>query len=187
MHCCPSVQIGAPDGVVCSGAFYFSLAIRKMAKSKPDKKKPERVPRPAFVMKPPNDDAAAYGWSMGKLRHKNPAADPKDKDPWPGPYVFAVPTDLETRQVYGHNMDFINTGYVQLLMDSEIEIRKGAEAVKEAGYSAASLEEFAKVVNKVFRDKIVPDMVKRFSDVSRLVAEFYAARLAHITKFGDAD
>lgn len=158
-----------------------------MAKSKLDKKKPERVPRPAFVMKPPNDDAAAYGWSLGKLRAKDPHADPKDKDPWPGPYVFAVPTDLETRQVYGHNLDFVSTGYVQLLMDSEPEIRKGAEAVKEAGYSAASLEQFAKVINKVFRDKIVADMVDRFADVAPLVAEFYAARLAHITKFGVED
>lgn len=158
-----------------------------MAKSKLDKKKPERVPRPAFVMKPPNDDAAAYGWSLGKLRYKNPDADPKDKDPWPGPYVFAVPTDLETRQVYGHNLDFVSTGYVQLLLDSEPEIRKGAEAVKEAGYSAAALEQFAKTVNKVFRDKIVPDMVERFAEVSPLVAEFYAARLAHITKFGVED
>lgn len=158
-----------------------------MAKSKLDKKKPERVPRPAFVMKPPNDDAAAYGWSMGKLRAKDPNADPKDKDPWPGPYVFAVPTDLETRQVYGHNLDFVSTGYVQLMLDSVPAIRKGAEAVKEAGYSAAALDQFTKVVNKAFCEEVVPDMIARFEDVAPLVAEFYAARLAHITKFGAED
>lgn len=154
-----------------------------MAKSKLDKPK-ERVPKPAYVMAPPNDDAAAYGWSLGKLRYRNPDADPKDKDPWPGPYIFAVPTDLETRQVYGHNMDFVSTGYVQLLMDSEKDIREGAEKVKEAGYTKEAVDQFRKTVNKVFRDKIVPDMIARFEEVSGLVAEFYAARLAHITKFG---
>lgn len=154
-----------------------------MVKSKLDKPK-TKEPRPAFVMKPPNDDAAAYGWCMGKLRYKDPDADPKEKDPWPGPYVFAVPTDLETRQVYGHNLDFISTGYVQLLLDSEPAIKTGAEKVKEAGYTREALDQFGKTVQKVFREKIVPDMITRFEEVAPLVAEFYAARLAHITKFG---
>lgn len=157
-----------------------------MGKRKLDKEK-VRLPKPAFVMAPPNDDAAAYGWAMGKLRHPDPNASPKEKDPWPGPYVFNVPTDLEVRQVYGHNMDFINTGYVQLLLDAEPEIRKGAEKVKAAGYSPEALKQFGKTVNAVFREKVLPDLAKRFEQVSGLVAEFYAARLAHIDKFGVED
>lgn len=135
-------------------------------------------------MKPPNDDAEAFGWCLGKLRYKDPNADPKDKDPWPGPYVFAVPVDLETRQIYGHNIDFVNTSYVQLLLDAQPEIRAGAEKVKASGYSREALDEFSKTINTVFQKKIVPDLVARFSQVADLVAEFYAARLAHIDKFG---
>lgn len=146
--------------------------------------KPEALPRPRYVMRPPNDDAAAFGWSLGKLRYPDPKADPKDPNPWPGPYVFAVPTDLETRQIYGHSIDFINTGYVQLMLDAEPEIRKGAEQVKAANYTKESIAQFQATVDKVFKTKIIPDIIKRFENVSGMVAEFYAARLAHITKFG---
>lgn len=156
-----------------------------MGKRKLDKK--PAMPKPAYVLPPPNDDAAAYGWSLGKLRYADPKADPKDKDPWPGPYVFTVPTDLETRQVYGHVIEFINPNYLQLLLDAQPEIRKGAEKVKAAGYSPEALKQFAKTVNTVFRDKILPDVATRFADVAGLVAEFYAARLAHIDKFGFED
>jgi hypothetical protein len=148
------------------------------------KKDAEKKPTAAYVMPPPNDDAEAFGWSLGKLRHKDPNADPKDKDPWPGPYVFTVPTSLETRNIYGHNMDFICTGYVQMLLDSEPAIRAGAEKVKNAGYSPEAIKKFTKTVVAVFEQKIVPDIVERFRAVSDMVAEFYAARLAHIDKFG---
>jgi len=156
-----------------------------MGKRKLDKK--VAVPRPAYVMAPPNDDAAAYGWSLGKLRYPDPKADPKEKDPWPGPYMFAVPTDLETRQMYGHVIEFINPNYLQLLLDAQPEIRAGAEKVKAAGYSPEAFKQFAKTVNTIFRDRILPDIAKRFEAVSGSVAEFYAARLAHIDKFGFDD
>jgi hypothetical protein len=158
-----------------------------MGKHKLDKKKEPPAPRPKFVMAPPNDDAAAYGWALGKLRYPDPNADPKEKDPWPGPYVFAVPTDLETRQVYGHNLDFVSTGYLQLLFDSSPEIRAAAEKVRDAGYSKEAMTQFSATVRKVFRDKVISDMTKRFEEVAHLVAEFYAARIAHIEKFGAED
>ena len=160
-----------------------------MGRKKLDSKKEKKVaqPRPAYVMPPPNDDAAAYGWALGKLRYRDPAAHPKDKDPWPGPYVFAVPTDLATRQVYGHSIDFVNTGYLQLVLDAQPEIREGAEKVKAAGYTPEALEQFAKIVRRVFREKVLPEIATRFDAVTDLVAQFYAARLAHIDKFGFED
>lgn len=154
-------------------------------KSKLDKK--PTGPKPAYRMAPPNDDAAAYGWSLGKLRHPDPRADPKDKDPDPGPYVFDVPTALAVRQIYGHNIEFVCPAFVQLIFDGEKDIRDGAEKVKAAGYSPEALKKFSKTINDVFTEKVLPEIVGRFAEVAPMVADFYAARLAHIDKFGVED
>jgi hypothetical protein len=142
------------------------------------------VVKPPFMMADPNDDAAAYGWSLGKLRYPG---DPDPEEPgthWPGDHVFNVPTPLEVRQVYGHNIEFVCPAFVQLMLDAEPEIRKGAERVRKAGYTPEALAKYRKVVLAVFQEKILPQMVQRFEEVSGLVAEFYAARLAHIDTFG---
>jgi hypothetical protein len=140
--------------------------------------------KPPFTMADPNDDAAAYGWSLGKLRYQG---EPDPEDPgtcWPGEHVFNVPTPLEVRQVYGHNIEFVCPAFVQLMLDAEPEIRKGAERVRAAQYSPEALKKYRRVVMTVFQEKILPQIAARFEEVSGLVAEFYAARLAHIDTFG---
>lgn len=136
-------------------------------------------------MADPNDDAAAFGWTLGKLRY------PGEKDgageAWPGAYVFQVPTPYEVRQIYGHNIEFVNPGFVQLLLDSEPDVRNGAEKVRAAGYTPEALKKYSKTVIKVFHEKVLPQIVERFEDVAPMIAEFYAARLAHIDKFGIED
>jgi hypothetical protein len=152
-------------------------------KRKPKLDKVAPKPRPKFVMSAPNDDAAAYGWTLGKLRH--PPQNPKDA--LQGPLVFDVPTDYATRQVYGHNIEFICPAYIQLLLDAEPAVRAGAEKVKAAGYSPEALKEFSETIIDVFKKKILPDVVRRFEGAAGMVAQFYAARLAHIDKFGHND
>ena len=149
-------------------------------------KKVEVVKAP-FTMADPNDDAAAYGWSLGKLRYQG-EPDPANPDTrWPGEHVFNVPTPLEIRQIYGHSIEFVCPAFVQLMFDAEPEIRKGAESVRAAKYSPEALKKYRKVVLTVFHEKILPQIVARFEEVSGMVAEFYAARLAHIDTFGVDD
>lgn len=149
-------------------------------------KKVEVVKAP-FTMADPNDDAAAYGWSLGKLRYQG-EPDPADSGTnWPGAHVFSVPTPLEVRQIYGHSIEFVCPAFVQLLLDAEPEIRKGAERVRAAKYSPEALKKYRKVVLTVFHEKILPQIVARFEEISGMVAEFYAARLAHIDTFGVDD
>jgi hypothetical protein len=138
--------------------------------------------KPAFVMAEPNDDAAAFGWSLGKLRY--PSQDSKPGDVWPGPCMFEVPVPYEVKQVYGHIIEFVNPAFVQLMLDSDPDVRKGAEKVRRAKYAPAAMAKFQKTILAVFTTKIVPEIVKRFTAVAGNVAEFYTARLAHIDTFG---
>jgi hypothetical protein len=49
------------------------------------------------------------------------------------------------------------------------------------------LRKFQQTVERSFKEKVLPDVERRFNEVSGMVAEFYAARLAHIDKFGFDD
>jgi hypothetical protein len=144
-------------------------------------KKPETV-KPPFVMAEPNDDAAAFGWSLGKLRY--PSQDSKPGDIWPGPCMFEVPVPYEVKQIYGHIIEFVNPAFVQLMLDSDADVRKGAEKVRRANYTPEAIAKYQKTIVAVFTAKIIPEIVKRFTAVAGNVAEFYAARLAHIDTFG---
>lgn len=145
---------------------------------------PPPGPKPAYVMPPPNEDAEAYGWMLGKLRL--PSKD-ENGEVWPGRGVFGVPMPLEAMYTYGMDVQFIDTGFVQALLDAEPAIRKGAEKVKEARYTKEALAKFAELVDHVFKEKVIPEIIARFSSRAATVAAFYAARLAHITKFGVDD
>jgi len=144
-------------------------------------KKPE-TDRPRFVMAEPNDDAAAFGWDMGKLRY--PAADSKPGDIWPGRSIFDAADAKELEPAYGHNIDFICAKFVQTRLDRDPDVRKAAEECRAARYSKAALDAFAETINKAFAKRVVPEILREFKNVSRMLAEFYAARLAHIDKFG---
>ena len=142
------------------------------------------MPRPKYVMPPPNDDAEAYGWTLGKLRHPavndNNKIDPSEQ----GRHVFTVPTPYTVRQVYGHNIDFLNPAFLQLMLDHIPAVAAATEKTKEAGYTVESLQNLERVIQRAFKESILPDIEARFAEIVPIVARFYAARLAHITKFG---
>jgi len=138
--------------------------------------------KPKFRMEEPNDDAAAYGWALGKLRY--PTSDSKPGDIWPGNGMFSVAAPIEVRQTYGHTIDFVCPAFLQLLLDASPAIREGAEKARAAKYSTAALAKYKKTVMKVFEATIIPEIERRFEEVAGAVAEFYAARLAHIDTFG---
>ncbi|NBT75284.1 hypothetical protein EBZ80_20780 [bacterium] len=152
----------------------------KKSKAKLDKK--PAAPKPAFVMAEPNDDAAAFGWTLGKLRYM--AEEEVNGERWPGKGVFDVPYPYAVRQTYGHIIEFVNPAFLQIQLDSSPEIRKAAEKAREARYTKEARVEFSKVITRVFKEQILPDIEKKFQAVAGMVADFYCARLAHIDKFG---
>lgn len=156
-----------------------------MAKRKPKLDTPTPTKKPPFVMPEPNDDAAAFGWELRKLRH--PAADTKKDDIWPGRGVFQTDSTLDEMQIYGHDLTFINPGYVQMKFDRSPEIRAAAEKVRAAKYTPEAIKQFRKTILRVFREQVLPVIDGEFTKVSGMVAEFYAARLAHIDTFGFDD
>jgi hypothetical protein len=152
-----------------------------MAK-KPKKSKEAAPPRPKFNMAEPNDDMAAFGWNLGKLRY--PAASSQKDDIWPGRSMFDVENASEIRREYGFEVQFVCARYVQMLLDQEEETMIAAQKVHDAGYTQAAREEFRAKIQQLFQRIVVPDMITNFNKVSQAVADFYAARLAHIAKFG---
>lgn len=153
-----------------------------MAKIKRQLDKPKNTPKPAFNLAEPNDDLHAFGWSMDRMRY--PAKDSKPGDVWPGASIFGVPEADAFRDTYGFNVSFLSAPYLQFMLDQVPEIRSAAEKCSEAKYSPESLAALRKAVATAFRTVVMPDMEARFKKISGLVAEFYAARLAHIEKFG---
>lgn len=148
-----------------------------------EKKKPGK--KPPYLMPAPNDDAEAYGWSLAHLRL--PAKDPETKEVWPGRTLFDVKRDLDNMLHYGMDANFVCPRYLQYMLDQIPEIKKGAEKVRAAGYSPEALEKFEKLIVKVFEEQILVDVVTRFYRVASTVAQFYAAKLAHVDTFGEKE
>lgn len=141
--------------------------------------------KPPYVMPEPNDDAAAFGWELKKLRH--PADDSPKGDVWPGRSIFQPQVSLEEMQAYGHDMAFIEPGYLQRQFDQSPEIRKAAEKASTEKYSPEALAKLQRVISRVFHDTILPDIKLQFNAIAKMIAQFYAARLAHIETFGFED
>ena len=156
-----------------------------MAKLKRKLDKKEPTIKPPFNMAEPNDDLHAFGWSMDRMRY--PAKDSKPGDVWPGASVFGVPESDAVRDTYGHNVNFLNAPYLQFMLDQVPEIRTAAEKCSAAKYSPESIYALRKAILKACLTKVMPDMERRFKKISGLVADFYAARLAHIETFGFDD
>lgn len=155
-----------------------------MAK-KLDRKLPVQPPqpKPAYSMPEPNDDMAAFGWDLSKVRF--PAPGLKRGDVWSGPPIFSVPITIEIVNKYGPDMSFLHPRFIQLCLDSSPEVQEAAESAKAARYTVAAINNLQKTILSVFHDKILPDIIRRFENVSDGVAQFYAARLAWTTKFGE--
>jgi hypothetical protein len=156
-----------------------------MAKRKPKLDTPVPTKKPPFVMAEPNDDAAAFNWELRKLRHLSP--DSKKGDVWPGRAIFHAESTLDDMQTYGHDLEFVNPGYLQMLLDRSPDVRAAAEKAREAKYSPDAIKQLRKTILRVFRDQILPGIDEQFTKISGMVAEFYAARLAHIDTFGFDD
>lgn len=137
---------------------------------------------PPFVMAEPNDDAAAFGWSLDRLRY--PAEDSTEEDVWPGSPIFSIEEEKELRSVYGFNIEFVNPKFVQVVLDNSEKVRAAAQKCANSKYSPESRNELRKVVMAEFRDVVVPEMLARFKKTAGLVADFYAARLAHLLTYG---
>lgn len=147
-----------------------------------EKQKQPEQPKPRYVMPEPNSDLAAFGWDMGRIRY--PSKDSTKTDVWPGRSVFEIAESEKLIDLYGFDINFVCPKYVQFVLDQSQDIRAGAEKVKAANYTQAALTEFAATVRKVFKDVVVREMIRQFEQVAVDVARFYAARLAHIDKFG---
>jgi hypothetical protein len=156
-----------------------------MAKKKIDRNLPPQAagPKPAYSMPEPNDDMAAFGWDLAKVRF--PAPGLKRGDVWSGPPIFSVRIPIEMVKLYGPDIQFLNPRFLQILFDASPEVQAAAEKAKAARYTNASIAELQKTILDVFKNKIVPNIVSRFENISDGVAQFYAARLAWKTKFGD--
>jgi hypothetical protein len=172
-----------PGYAVRTKPFPIFLSYYTMArKSKAKLDKPPAGPKPAFVMADPNDDAAAFGWTLGKLRYLSEEI--IDGERWPGPGVFDVTYPYEVRQTYGHIIEFLNPAFLQVQLDGNQDVRRAAEKAREEGYTPEAIAKFRKVIIRVFNEQVIPDIVKRFQKAAGMVAEFYCARLAHIDTFG---
>lgn len=180
------MQIALYSGRLLFCYCHFSLDIRLMAKKKIDKALTKiNVPKPAFQMAEPNDDMAAFGWDLSKIRF--PAPGLKRGDVWSGPPIWSVPVSKEVLHVYGPDLRFLDARFVQFCLDSIPEVREATEKAKAARYSKAAIAELQKVITTAFKTKVIPEIVTRFANVADGIAEFYAARLAHKDKFGDDD
>jgi hypothetical protein len=156
-----------------------------MAKTRQTRKLPKKEDtiKPPFNMAEPNDDLHAFGWSLSRMRY--PAKDSSPDDVWPGASVFHVPESDDFKNIYGFNVEFANPAYLQFLLDCSPAVRKAALRCQKLKYSPESIANLRKVITTAFKDTVVPDMTARFVKIAQLVAEFYAARLAHIQTFGE--
>lgn len=147
----------------------------------PTKKAP---PKAAYTMPAPNDDLSAYGWDLKNIRYPDPRSENK-KDPDAGPHIFRAPQEnAKTMHRYGHDAHFICPKYLQIILDSSPAVKDATVAAAEARYTQEAVARIQAAVDKVFEEVILPDIIKNFAAVSPMIAQFYAARLAHIKKFG---
>jgi hypothetical protein len=141
-------------------------------------------PRAAYRMPAPNDNVEAYGWQLRNIRHADPQSADK-KDPDAGKSIFSAPQEtMATMRNIGHEATFICPKYLQIMLDSSKEVREAAMNAAESRYTQEAIGRIQDAINKVFTETILPDIAKNFEAVSGMVAQFYAARLAHIKKFG---
>lgn len=155
-----------------------------MAKSKISRTLDRKAPtkKPPFNMREPNDDLAAFGWSMDRLRHPSPTS--TKTDVWPGKSIFEVAEAKELYEQYGFNIDFVNPKFIQVMLDNSVAVRAMADKCAADKYSEESREALRKAITTEFKDVILPEMLARFKKISALVADYYAARIAHLLTFG---
>lgn len=118
---------------------------------------------------------------MDRMRY--PTKDSTATDVWPGRSIFEIEDAQKLVEQYGFNIDFINPKFVQVMLDSSTAVRNAAINCHDANYSPESRAKLRRVIVKEFETVIVPAITERFKKISNLVADFYAARLAHAITF----
>jgi hypothetical protein len=76
---------------------------------------------------------------------------------------------------------------VQVMLDNSIAVRAMADKCAADKYSEESRAALRKAIMTEFKDVIIPVMLERFKKISGLVADFYAARIAHVMTYGPED
>lgn len=152
-----------------------------MRKKKESRSLPEqpRKKRPKFVMSAPNEDIDAYGWELRQIRL--PSADDKHVAGRP---AFNIKQDIKSIKQYGVDVQFVCPKYLQMVLDAEPAVGRAIEKAKAAGWTPEALKSVTNTVTKVFNERVLVDIAQRFYNVAPMVAEFYAARQAHIDLFG---
>jgi hypothetical protein len=142
------------------------------------------APKAAYVMPAPNDDAEAYNWELSRLRAADPTSENK-RDPDPGANLFrATQETQQTMRRYGHDAKFICPKYLQIMLDYSSEVRDATVKAAEARYTKEAISKLQATITEVFHEKILPDIIQNFESVVPVLAQFYAARMAHVKKFG---
>jgi len=158
--------------------------MRKKPKPKLAGKPEIKKVRAAYEMATPNDSLDAFGWDLGKLRYPSVnSADPKNPDPGRGMFTAEQET-AKTMKTYGHDARFICPRYLQILCDKSPEIRAAAEEAHNARYTKSSIANIQAAIQKFFDTVVAEDIETNFRKIAPFVAQFYAARMAHIKKFG---
>lgn len=149
---------------------------KKLSRTLPEQ---PRKKRPKYVMPPPNDDIDAYGWELRQIRM--PSADDKTVASRP---AFHVKQDIESIKAYGVDMQFACPKYVQQMLDASPSIDSAVQKAKAAGWTPEALKKVTDAVIKTFNEHVLVDIAQRFYAIAPMVADFYAARQAHIDLHG---
>jgi hypothetical protein len=99
--------------------------------------------------------------------------------------VFGLEEANDLVKQYGFNIEFVNPRFVQVMLDSSPAVRIAAQQCADAKYSPDAIAKLRSVINTEFKQRVIPEMTARFKKVSKMVAEFYAARIAHLQTFGN--
>jgi len=145
----------------------------------------KRVRGPAYNLPEPNDDLAAYGWHMNRLRY--PAETEDKKDLWPGRSIFSVPEAEEFRREYGIDVNFVCPAYLQFILDRSPDMQTAVAEVSAKKYDEQSLKNLREAVAKSIAKVLVPHMKKCLEDVTDYIAGYYASKMAYIERYGAAD
>lgn len=143
---------------------------------------PPPQPKVPFNLPEPNDDLAAYGWHMNRLRYPSKNSTPGDV--WAGTSIFAVEEAEKDSGEYGMDVWFMHPPYLQYMLDHSVDVQNAVLACKKKKYSNASIVELRKAVMKAVHELILPDIEQRLKQISVFIAAYYAAKMAHIDTYG---
>lgn len=141
-----------------------------------------RKRRPKYYMPVPNDELDAYGWALKNVRH--PSADDKTIAARP---IFNLKQTGDSIKRYGPEVQFLCPTYLELMLDAAPEVDKALQNARASSYAPEALSKLTNAVMKAFDERILVDIAKQFYDVAPMIAQFYAARLAHRDMFGEPD